>query len=92
MGRLATGRVNQALRLEDATAAAGTVGIAQDEHPGAGGRGPAGGDDDATLAITKSDCPAVTKLAVRLRADYLWAQVPGGRCLTVRRSAIYVRL
>jgi len=43
------------------------VGIAQDEHPGAGGRGPAGGDDDASLAITKSDCPAVTKLAVRLQ-------------------------
>jgi hypothetical protein len=43
------------------------VGIAQDEHPGAGDRGPAGGDDDATMGITKSDCPAVTKLAVRLQ-------------------------
>src|SRR6516164_2059783 len=62
-------------------------------HPGAGGRGPAGGDDDATLAITKSDCPAVTSspfdCSCRLRARSelagvlrLGAQITHSRALT----------
>jgi len=53
MGRLAAGRVTQALRLEDATGRSRNGGIAKDEHRGAGGRGPAG--ISAAPALYRSD-------------------------------------
>ena len=42
-------------------------GIAQDEHPNAGWTKPGWRPRRCHQAITKSDCPAITKLAVRLQ-------------------------